>query len=179
MNSSEVQLQFFNYLKSILPRHISLVDALADILNLSQDSVYRRIRGETPLTLGELKVLCEKYNISLDQVLQLNNNSIVFHDPAMGRDDKDFGAYLNGMIQQLHYLNGFAKKEMYYLSKDLPIFHFFHFRELAAFKMFFWIKTIINHPDYHEKNFSIAGYRYDDFFHQVSRSLNYIMKYLP
>ena len=164
MEGSEVQLQFFNYLKSILPRHVSLVDTVTNILNLSQDSVYRRIRGETPLPLGELKLLCEKYNISLDQVLQLKNNSIVFRDPSMDMDDKDFGLYLKGIIQQLNHLNSFSKKEMFYLSKDLPIFYFFHFPELAAFKMFFWIKSIFHHPDYRGKNFSIAEYPYRDYF---------------
>jgi BetR domain len=164
MDSSEVQLQFFNYLKSILPRHVSLVDALTDILNLSQDSVYRRIRGETPLPLEELKLLCEKYHISLDQVLHLRNNTIVFQDASMDNEENDFGTYLNGLIEQLKYLNGFGKKEMFYLCKDLPIFCFFHFRELASFKIFFWVKSIFNHPDYSRKSFSIAAYPYDEYF---------------
>jgi len=55
MQANELQLQFFNHLKSILPSHISMVDELTDLLDLSYDSVYRRIRGEKPIDLNELR----------------------------------------------------------------------------------------------------------------------------
>jgi hypothetical protein len=47
MKTEGAQLQFFKHIKSILPAHLSLVDAVADVLEVSNDSAYRRIRGET------------------------------------------------------------------------------------------------------------------------------------
>jgi hypothetical protein len=32
------------------------------------------------------------------------------------------------------------------LNKDIPIFHLFNFHELAAFKIFFWMKTLLQYP---------------------------------
>ncbi|MGZ3951847.1 MAG: helix-turn-helix domain-containing protein, partial [Flavisolibacter sp.] len=58
--TADLQQQLFNYIKDSQP-HISLADELCDLLEISYDSAYRRIRGEKPLTLLELKALCEKY----------------------------------------------------------------------------------------------------------------------
>ena len=37
----------------------------------------------------------------------------------------------------------FKEIEFYWLCKDVPVFHHFHFREIAAFKYFFWMKTTL------------------------------------
>jgi hypothetical protein len=36
---------------------------------------------------------------------------------------------------------------MYFEAKDIPPFHHFQFPDLAAFKYFFWMKTILAYPD--------------------------------
>jgi len=56
MEATELQQIFFNHLKSALPAHVSIADELCDLLGISADSAYRRLRGEKPLTLYELKL---------------------------------------------------------------------------------------------------------------------------
>jgi hypothetical protein len=163
MNSSDLQQVFFSNLKNVIPANISMVDEIADILDIGYDSVYRRIRGEKPITIGELKILCDRYQISLDQVLQLNNDSIVFQAPGIN-NDIDFSGYLSGILTEFKFFNSFEKKEMFYLCKDLPIWHFFLFPEIASFKIFCWMKTIQNHPDYQHKTFSLANFPYNEFY---------------
>jgi hypothetical protein len=140
-----------------------MVDEIASILDIGYDSVYRRIRGEKPITLGELKILCDRYQLSLDQVLQLNNDSIVFQAPGIN-NDIDFNGYLAGILTEFQYFNSFGVKEMFYLCKDLPIWHFFLFPEIASFKLFCWMKTIQNHPDYQHQIFSLSAFPFDDFY---------------
>ncbi|PWU00525.1 MAG: hypothetical protein C5B52_08755 [Bacteroidetes bacterium] len=164
MESIGIQQQFFNHLKSILPSHLSLADAMGDLLNLSADSVYRRIRGEKELSLGELKILCEHFHVSLDQVLQMKNNTIVFHAPEFDQSEHNFGDYLQRMLNQLTYINSFKKKEFLYSAKDIFVIHSFHVKELAAFKIFFWSKSIMNNPDLKDRYFSIRDYPFDDYF---------------
>jgi hypothetical protein len=162
MQANELQLQFFNHLKSILPSHISMVDELTDLLDLSYDSVYRRIRGEKPIDLNELRQICEHYHISLDQVLQLQNDAVVFKAPDINHNGLSFEEYLKGMLDQLKYFNSFQQKKMLYLCKDMTFFHFYLFPEIAAFKTFFWIKTILNNPAYSRKNFSLTESTFSD-----------------
>ena len=163
MNSADLQQVFFLNLKNVIPPNISMVDEIADILDIGYDSVYRRIRGEKPITIGELKILCDRYQISLDQVLQLNNDSIVFQAPGIN-NDVDFSGYLSGILAEFKFFNSFDRKEMFYLCKDLPIWHFFLFPEIAAFKLFCWLKTIQNHPDYQHRTFSLSAFPYDEMY---------------
>ncbi len=162
MQENELQQQFFNHLKSVLPSHISMVDELTELLNLSYDSVYRRIRAEKPLALNELRHICEHYHISLDQVLQLQNDTVVFKAPDINHIDLPFENYLKGMLTQLRYFNSFKQKKMLYFCKDMTFFHFFLFPEIAAFKTFFWIKTILNNQAYSQKNFSLSEFPFKD-----------------
>jgi BetR domain len=164
MEASQLQQQFFTHLKSILPSHISVVDELTELLNLSYDSVYRRIRGEKPLALNELRQICDRYHISLDQVLQLENDTVVFKAPDINQNNVPFIDYLKGMLTQFKYFNSFEKRKMRYLCKDLPIWHFYLFPEIGAFKTFFWIKTIQSHPDYSQKSFSLSEFLFEDCF---------------
>ena len=78
MDPAALQQTFFNTLKHSLPPHISLVDEIAGVLNIGNDSVYRRLRGETAISISELKLLCDHFRISLDEVLQLKNDAVVF-----------------------------------------------------------------------------------------------------
>jgi hypothetical protein len=55
MAETDLQKELFVLIKHTLPSHISLVDEIADLLDISYDSVYRRIRGEKPISLNELK----------------------------------------------------------------------------------------------------------------------------
>ncbi|MES1226402.1 MAG: helix-turn-helix domain-containing protein, partial [Bacteroidota bacterium] len=164
METYEIQQQFFNHLKTLLPPHLSLVDELSDLFGLSADSVYRRIRGEKPIALSELKTICEKYHLSLDHVLQLQNNSVVFQAPEINSKKESFIEYLNGLVSQLKYFNNFEKRQVLYLCKDLPFWHFYLYPELAAFKTFVWIKTVQNNPEYTNKKFSLKEYPFDDCY---------------
>ena len=177
MTESNLQKELFAYIKDGLPAHISLVDTLAELLDISYDSVYRRIRGEKPITLDELKLLCEKFNLSLDQVLQLHSDKILFTDPEANADVKDFKQYLTGMVQVFEQFKQATQKNMLYLSKDVPVFHFFYYKELTAFKAFFWDKSILNNPAYEGKNFSIKNYDVSESFAMGKRFYRHIMKY--
>ena len=158
MKENGIQQQLFGLLKENLPPHLSLVDELGELLDLSADSVYRRMRGEKPIDLIELKKICERYHISLDQLLQLETESVVFNAPGMNKTPGDFAEYMNDMLSQFRYFNSFNSKEIFYLCKDAPIWYFYLFPELAAFKTFFWSKTINNQPALANKAFSFEEF---------------------
>jgi hypothetical protein len=164
MESIELQQQFFSHLKNMLPPHLSLADELGHLLGLSADSVYRRIRGEKPLTLSELKLICEHYHLSMDQVLQLQTESVVFTAPGMNGQPGGHINYMKGMLDQFRYFNSFKHREIHYLCKDAPFWYFYLFPEMAAFKTFFWSKTINNDPSLANESFSLSKYLYEDCF---------------
>jgi hypothetical protein len=156
MAEKKLQEQLFQLIREGLPSSVSFIDAIAEALHLSNDSAYRRIRGETPVVLEEVKVLCQQFSISLDALLKTESDAVVFHTVLVNNTDYTFDAFLSGLIQHLRQLASAREKEILYLSKDIPIFHYFHSKPLFAFRYFFWMKTILQHPDFANQTFSIT-----------------------
>ena len=57
-NSNGIQQALFQQVKDQLPGHLSFVDEISDLLEISNDSAYRRIRGEKELSLKETQKVC-------------------------------------------------------------------------------------------------------------------------
>ena len=158
MDSSGSQTLFFHHIKALLPPHLSMVDEVAEVLNISNDSAYRRIRGEKPIALEEIKKLCIHFKISLDQFLHLNSDSVLFTGKLADRTNFNFELYLQDFLRQMQMVNSFEEKEIYYWSKDVPVFYHYQFPEFAAFKCFFWMKTVLEYPEYNRMKFNFADF---------------------
>ncbi len=146
----------FQRIKELLPLNVSLVDAVAEILHISGDSSYRRIRGETPLVLDEARELCQHYKLSLDQILNVQSGATLFQNVRINIKNYSYEKYLADLIKQVQYAGGFIHKEIIYLTKDMPLFHNFYYKPLIAFRYFFWMKSIIQHPDFITRHFDMS-----------------------
>lgn len=155
MPTDQAQEFLFQRISEMLSPHITMVDAVSDILHISSDSAYRRIRGETPLILSEVRQLCNHFNLSLDQLLNVKSGSVLFQDVRIRNKDYNYQQYLEDLLKQVEGINNFMQREIIYLSKDLPIFHNFYYKPLIAFRYFFWMKTILLHPDFADQHFSM------------------------
>ncbi|MDW3649031.1 MAG: helix-turn-helix transcriptional regulator [Bacteroidia bacterium] len=152
----DVQKALFQKVKEKLPTHTSLVDEIAERLSISSDGVYRRLRNETPLRLDEAAKLCQEFNISLDEIVQENqNHSIVFQPTGIRNGALQFEEYLHGLLGLFTEIQNKGVKSSLYAAKDIPVFHLYQFPELALFKMFFWRKTIYNDPELNGKQFEL------------------------
>ncbi|HSB92093.1 MAG TPA: helix-turn-helix transcriptional regulator [Flavitalea sp.] len=156
MEPTTIQVNFFQHIKAMLPPHLSFVDEIAELLHISNDSAYRRIRGEKPISFEELQVLCSHFKVSLDQFLHLRSNSILFNGHLVDNTTFTFYDYLKGVLEQLTLFNSFERREMIYLTKDIPFFHHCIFPELASFKFFFWRKSVLHDQQLARKAFSCA-----------------------
>jgi len=177
MQTAQLQTGFFKYVKDKLPPHISLVDDVAELLNISIDSAYRRIRGENTLRFDEIQLLAKHYSISLDQFLELQSNAIMFSGSFVNREKFDFENYLKGIVQQLEQINEAEQKEIFYFNKDIPIFHHFMFPELAAFKCYFWCRYNLNHPLYNKGQFLISDFI--DIFNKTGKKISELYLQIP
>jgi len=153
MENIGAQQLLFQHIKGILPGHLSMVDEIARVLDVSNDSAYRRIRGEKPITLEETKLLCNQFKISLDQLLHLDTDAVIFSGRRADPGTFNFEKYLEDFLAQHRLINSFDTKELLILPKDVPVYHYYNFPELAAFKYFFWMKTILRYPEYSRNRF--------------------------
>src|SRR5260221_12651987 len=150
-----IQTSFLEQIKQRISANLSLADELAEALNLSRDSAYRRIRGETVLSLDEVKTLCNRYGISLDALLSPTSEMISFRHQAVDHSSFTFEHWLKSMLEKLEMIAAFPEKEkeIVYYAKDMPVFYYFTMPELSAFKMFFWMKRALNYPEYKKEKF--------------------------
>jgi hypothetical protein len=156
MELLNIQVRFFQHLRSALQPHLSLVDEIADLLEISKDSAYRRIRGEKPVSLEELHKLGAKFKVSLDKLLQLQSDSFIFSGNLTNSTDFRFTDYLHDLLRQFQFMNNFSHKHLYALVKDITPMHHFQIPELASFRCFFWMKSILHYEEFKEKKFSIG-----------------------
>jgi transcriptional regulator with XRE-family HTH domain len=138
-----IQENLFQLIKGSLPPNISFVHAISELLGISYDSVYRRVRGEKELTLEELKVICEAYNISVDTLFNLKSRHISFNSLAIGEEGFTLENWLQTLLDEIKKIHNCKQKEIIYAAKDIPVFYYFEFPEIAAFKFFFWQQVLI------------------------------------
>jgi hypothetical protein len=161
--SSTIQAQFFQSLKTAIPTYASLVDEVAETLDVSMDSAYRRIRGEKLLDFEELRILCQRFNISLDKIFSLNSDSIMFQGKTNSYQEDSFMEWMEDVLAQLNLVNSFSHKHVYFLVKDMPPFHHYYHPALAGFKFFFWMKSILLFENLKSVKFSIEDNHFEKY----------------
>jgi len=152
----DVQTTFLNMIKESMPKNLSFADEIADLLDVSKDSAYRRLRGETTLSLAEIQKLCSHFGVSIDRLLGTSNDQITFQYRSVDGVEMTFEDYLHSILGNLQMINKFEVKQLIYLAKDIPPFHHFQYRPLSEFKCFFWQKTILNLDEFAEKKFDFG-----------------------
>ncbi|GAB6011887.1 helix-turn-helix domain-containing protein [Viscerimonas tarda] len=82
---------------SKIPPDIKPIDYLMDILDLSKESAYRRMRSEIPFTFGEIANLAQRLNFSVDEIIGKEKNNRVFldlHTDSFSKPEETFLAML-------------------------------------------------------------------------------------
>jgi hypothetical protein len=171
MMTPDLQGKLLQLVKEKIPPGATLVDELATLLDLSTDSAYRRIRGDKPISLDETYKISLHYRISLDQLFNLQPEGFLFTGSFVQPESFRFDQWLHSVWKHVQFMNSFRERQLFYLCKDIPVFHHFHFREVAALKHFVWMKSVFNAPDYARKKFSLADYP-DEIFEIGKKALS-------
>ena len=151
------QENLFKAIRSGLAPNISFVHELSELLEISYDSAYRRIRGEKELSLEELKKVSLHYRISIDSLFNFQSNHVIFNSLAIGEGGMDIEKWLQSLLEAMKRIHGSKEKEIIYAAKDIPVFYFFEFPEIAAFKIYFWNKALIPSSGYENKKLSLEA----------------------
>ena len=150
---TSIQKDLIATLENLCPANMSLADILADLLDISKDSAYRRIRCETLLNIDELLEVSKYFKISIDNILNIRSNSVVFDYNSI-KNIEDYKQYLRSIIHDLKELSKFDDVKVIYAAQDIPLFHNFRFARLARFKLFYWLRSIVNAEEFQDKKFS-------------------------
>ncbi|TAL59566.1 MAG: hypothetical protein EPN85_09055 [Bacteroidetes bacterium] len=152
-----IQLKFFEKLKQSVPQNISLANEIGDVLEISADGAYRRMRGESVLSVDEMIKLCQHYKMSPDFLPSTDHTSATFQFRKMIYDESGFADYIKNILADLQKIHASNPKQIIYAAGDLPLFIQFLSPEYSAFKMFFWQRAVLNLASMEGKKFSTSG----------------------
>jgi hypothetical protein len=149
----KIQKLFFEIIRQKLPMNLRLVDIVGEILNIGTDSAYRRIRGETELTITELSKLCSYFNISMDAILNYQSSNImVKYSPLNTNNIESYYKYIEDLASLMENVAKSGNREIIIMSQDISTVHFYPYLELTLFKIYAWFK-----------NFDDFQFTYDKF----------------
>jgi len=140
----EEQIRLFEIIKSKIPNKHGLTDSIEELLKIGTDSVYRRIRGETELTFSELQKICEKFNLSMDDIFNYQSSrSVIFNHTSVDFLNTDsYVNYLLRLLDELSNLKSAPEKEMLSTWQNIPFYHFLKYPELYFLNLYAWNSTI-------------------------------------
>ena len=160
MNKLEnVQVKFFDYL--IKRRGIkTVIDQTMVLLHLRKGAVYKRINGDTTLSMAEMVTLADYFKVSIDNILR-GDKYITFQHPFLYQKSMD-----NFMDQFTFFLKPLQSKDsssLTYLANELPVFYYFSYPQIFNFVLSIW-----NHIHWAEGRLRIEENKL------ISTSINYI-----
>ena len=121
------------------------------------DSSYRRIRGETALSIDEVYNLCRHFKISFDAFTSPSKGLVTFNYTDLSNNPGNFEIYLQSILTDLQLILAAETKQIIYAGQDIPVFYHYGYPEIAAFKMFYWMKSIMNASGFEDKKFELAN----------------------
>jgi hypothetical protein len=140
-NPRSEQNHFFDLVQERLEEEDNFVDKVAEVLNSSRDSSYRRIKGTTDLSLKEMVTLARYFGVALNKVLGEHENAVVFNRRPFIQTIDDFKNHLLSELQDLEKTANQPTHQIHVLAKDIPFYHLYAFPKLAAFKIYVCLKS--------------------------------------
>lgn len=150
---NNIQEQLINKIKAVLPINENLVQSISDVLNLSVDSAYRRIRGEKLFNIEEVAILCKTFKIKFDEEVEIFSNKATFDFTLLEHNKANFKNWLANILSNLKAISSRPENTILYSADDVPIWHHFNDEILINFKLFYWLKTILGDVDFINKNY--------------------------
>ena len=134
----------FEIIRKSIPKHQILVDVISELLEVSADAAYRRIRAEKLLNFNEIALLCQHFNISLDTLINVTgDNDIRCHyAPLDLRDPQNYLIYLEKMDEGMDPIMNEPDGELMMTAVDLPVYHYLSYKELTSFRLFAWCNSV-------------------------------------
>jgi len=155
MEQSTLQQLIFQHIKNIIPPHTLLANEIGKVLNVSEDGAYRRIRNEKGISLEEAKILALHFGFSIDQFLGSFNSKFLFSGNLTDDSKKNLNDWLENILALFTKISSSPDCFLYYPLRDAPFCSFFQVPELAAFKFFFWRKSILYDEQLKNEKFSL------------------------
>lgn len=167
-----LQVTFFNDIKSAMPDYQNLAQSVAEVLAISINEAYKKIRGNSALSLEQIIKLSDHFGIPfLYKPSQLP--TVTFDYLSVDQKIPNMLLYLQDLLKNLKQIQQAKQKHITITTDDIPLFHFFKYPELTCFKLFFWSDSVMN------AEFKFDPSTFDQELIALAKELNQIYLEIP
>lgn len=126
----------------------SVIEAVANILDISYDAAHRRVTLKSKLSIEEAVLLANQYHISLDRLFDMPKKNVVAVTKTTSITNEDsLEMYFESSAIALRPLLSIPQSKILYSAKDIPLFYTLSGDLLCRFKFYVWLKLL-------DKNFN-------------------------
>lgn len=155
MHSLNLQQRLFKELKRRIPKHSSLELELVRVLEKSFGEVLEIVNYQQELSLNDAKKLADHFSISIDRLTEQEPGVVPFRFKALDFNLHSLRDYFHAVLAELRNVDGWGPRRLIYAANDFPVFTLFQFPELAAFKLYFWGRTVYDLAAFRDRQFSV------------------------
>ena len=133
-NTKEIQHSIFQQIKRSIPSSHSFIHEIAELLSISYDSAYRRVRGEKELTIDDLYKLATRYNLSIDSIFNVQSRNVTFNCVSLDSETFKVKDWLRLVLENIKNISSASEKEIIYAAKDRNRFFNTLFKSIETLK---------------------------------------------
>lgn len=152
-NQLDPQQKLIELIKQKIGKDDAIGLVISDVLNISTDAAYRRLRGEKAFTIHELGELSKHFDISLDKLFEVTQKSVTFDYLSLNDATFSLEIYLSSILDALLNLKNKKNPSLILTVNNTPFFQLLNFPELVRFKLFFWMKMHLQLKQYQQMEY--------------------------
>lgn len=141
MDSQLLHDRFIEKVREKIPQKSKMSNALAEVLMIEKEAVYRRLRREVPFTFNEVCKVSQVLGISLDDITGVTSEKsrpfqlklVEYHNPK----EIDF-IMIEQYVNILELMGKAPNSEGSYSGNEIPQSLYLPYENLTRFHIFFW-----------------------------------------
>lgn len=154
------------------------VEVIAEVLQIKKSAAYDRINGKKLLDFAELTLLCQNFDVNLNEYIRPNSGKIAVNFPTLKEEIQSEREFVDGLLNRLKAVKNLPEPEIWYISSEIPVLDYFRYPKLAFFKLFIYGKTVWELPHLKNQPF-LGGLDYDDSYLLAFKEINEIYTAIP
>jgi len=152
-NNNNYQEKWNEILSQHVPSNLSLAKEISELLDVSLDSAYRRLRNDTEYTLTEAAKIANHFNLPLEALNNELHSVVSFKTNQLSNNVESYKHYLENMLFNVKRLNQFESAHIYFGAEDIPVYYHYSQENLMRFKITYWLKSLMMVKDFQNKNY--------------------------
>ncbi|MDR2920086.1 MAG: hypothetical protein LBV72_12060 [Tannerella sp.] len=136
--------KFLNLLKQKTPEGVNPVDMLINIIPMSKEAAYRRLRGQIDFTFEDIVKIAQKLDISLDSLIKTNNekNAYQVNVTSIGNGDSFMDDYIKWGENALDSLKKLRTNPNHYslsIKNHVSILYLYKYKMISKLRLYKWM----------------------------------------